>query len=109
MLFEMLTGRVPFGPDSNVEWLNAVLTEDPPPLGKPELTALDPVITRALQRRPDDRFTTIDEMAEALRQAMRGESQAHGESTPARRRSPIPFGRSFCRFDCCRMTQRLPP
>ena len=78
MLFEMLTGRIPFGPGSNVDWLNAVLTEDPPPLGKPELDALDPVIQRALQRRPDDRFTTIDEMAEALRQAL------HGENLPTR-------------------------
>jgi eukaryotic-like serine/threonine-protein kinase len=83
MLFEMLTGRVPFGPDSNVDWLNAVLTEDPPSLGKPELHALDPVIERALQRRPNDRFATIDEMAQALRQAMHGEgtAPATGEST----------------------------
>jgi serine/threonine protein kinase len=85
MLFEMLTGRVPFGPGSNVEWLNAVLTEDPPSLGKPELRALDPVVERALQRRPDDRFATIDEMAEALRQALHGESRppAARESKPA--------------------------
>jgi eukaryotic-like serine/threonine-protein kinase len=78
MLYEMLTGQVPFGPDSNVDWLNAVLTEDPPPLGTPELRALDPVISRALQRRPNDRFATIDEMAAALRQALQGESPAPG-------------------------------
>jgi serine/threonine-protein kinase len=81
MLFEMLTGRVPFGPDSNVDWLNAVLTEDPPPLDKPELKALDPVIARALQRRPDDRFASIDEMSEALSAALDGESDAR--ATPA--------------------------
>jgi serine/threonine protein kinase len=85
MLFEMLTGRVPFGPSSNVDWLNAVLTEDPPPLGTPELSALDPIVERALQRRPDDRFTTIDEMAEALRHALHGENPAPAirESKPA--------------------------
>ena len=84
LLFEMLTGHVPFGPGSNVDWLNAVLTEDPPPLGKPALRALDPVIERALQRRPDDRFATIDEMAEALRQALHGEGRppASRESKP---------------------------
>ena len=87
MLFEMLAGHVPFGPGSNVDWLNAVLTEAPPPLGTRELQALDPVIARALQRRPADRFTTIDEMAEALRQALHGDGDASAsrESKPAQR------------------------
>jgi serine/threonine-protein kinase len=86
MLFEMLTGRVPFGSGSNVDWLNAVLTEDPPALGTRELQALDSVVERALQRQPADRFTTIDEMAEALRQALHGEGEAPAtrESRPAR-------------------------
>jgi serine/threonine protein kinase len=76
MLYEMLTGSVPFGRDSNVEWLNAVLTEEPPLLGTPELEALNPIITSALQRRPNDRFATIDEMAEALRQVFHGKGHA---------------------------------
>src|SRR5262245_691140 len=37
MLYEMLTGRVPFGHGSNADWLNAVLTKEPPPLGDPAL------------------------------------------------------------------------
>lgn len=84
LLYEMLTGHVPFGRESNVDWLNAVLTEDPPSLGSPELQALDPVITKALQRRADDRFSTIDEMADMLRQALHGE----GEAAPTRVGTP---------------------
>jgi eukaryotic-like serine/threonine-protein kinase len=67
MLFEMLTGSIPFGAQTNVEWLNAVLTEDPRPLGDPELRALDPVVVRALRRKPDDRYASVAEMGAALR------------------------------------------
>ena len=84
MLFEMLTGRGPFGSGSNVDWLNAVMTEDPPSLDSDDLRALDPVVKRALQRRPDDRFASVDEMASSLREALDGApvSQEQYESTP---------------------------
>jgi len=68
MLYEMLTGRVPFGHGSNADWLNAVLTKDPPPLGDPALATLDPIVSRALQRRPEDRFQSVEEIAAALRE-----------------------------------------
>ena len=63
MFFEMLTGRVPFGHGSNVDWLKAVLTEDPESLDDPDLRDLDPVVARALARRPDDRYSTVAEMS----------------------------------------------
>jgi len=72
ILFEMLTGHVPFGHGSNVDWLNALMTEDPPTLGGDGLRALDPVVQRALQRRPGDRYESVDEMAASLREALNG-------------------------------------
>lgn len=68
MLYEMLTGRVPFGHGSNADWLNAVLTKDPPPLGDSALATLEPIVARALQRRPEDRFQSVEEIAAALRE-----------------------------------------
>jgi len=85
MLFEMLTGHGPFGSGSNVEWLNAVMTEDPPSLDHDDLRALDPVVKRALQRRPDDRYASIEEMAAALREAVQGApapQEQHADSKP---------------------------
>jgi serine/threonine protein kinase len=84
ILFEMLTGHGPFGSGSNVDWLNAVMTEDPPSLDSDGLQALDPVVKRALQRRPDDRFASVDEMASSLREALDGAPvpQEQPESTP---------------------------
>jgi serine/threonine protein kinase len=62
LLYEMLTGRIPFEAETNMEWLNAVLKDDPPSLGDPSLEHLDPIVQRALQRRPQDRYATVDQM-----------------------------------------------
>ena len=72
ILYEMLTGKIPFNATTNVDWLTAVLKDDPSPLGRPELAALEPVLHRALQRRPDDRFQTVGEMSSALQAAVDG-------------------------------------
>jgi serine/threonine protein kinase len=72
ILYEMLTGKIPFNATTNVDWLNAVLKDDPAPLGRPELAALEPVLQRALQRRPEDRFQTVAEMSAALQGALEG-------------------------------------
>jgi len=69
MFFEMLTGRVPFGHGSKVDWLKAVLTEDPESLDDPDLRDLDPVVARALARRPEDRYASVVELSTELRQA----------------------------------------
>jgi serine/threonine protein kinase len=69
LLYEMLAGHAPFGAKTNVEWLNAVLTDDPAPLDDPELQGVDAVVMRALRRNPDDRYESIDAMAADLRQA----------------------------------------
>ncbi|MEP7118366.1 MAG: serine/threonine-protein kinase [Acidobacteriota bacterium] len=69
MLYEMLTGRIPFKAETNVDWLRAVLNDDPEPLG-PELQAVDAVVQRALQRRLVDRFASVAEMAATLTQAV---------------------------------------
>ena len=83
MLYEMLTGRVPFGHGSNADWLNSVLTKEPPPLGDPALSTLDPIVARALQRRPDDRFQSVEEIATALRELHEGRPKDAGKTAPA--------------------------
>ena len=82
MLYEMLTARVPFGHGSNADWLNSVLTKDPPPLGDPALSTLDPIVTRALQRRPEDRFQSVEEMAAALRELTEEQPKSAAKASP---------------------------
>jgi serine/threonine protein kinase len=67
LLFELVTGRIPFAAETNLDWLQSVLRDDVPAMDDPQLAALDPIVSRALQRRPADRYERVDEMAEALR------------------------------------------
>jgi serine/threonine-protein kinase len=68
ILFEMLAGRPAFAGRSVVEVLHATRYEQPPALtGSPAVAAVDRVIRRALAKRPEDRPSSAEAMAEELR------------------------------------------
>ena len=64
LLYEMLTGRHPFGTGPLPTTIARTLTTDPDPADMPPW--LWQVIARALQKNPDDRFTTTRELLDAL-------------------------------------------
>lgn len=73
IIYEMLTGRVPFSGESpTVIMMKHV--QDPPPsvlTGRPDVpTAVDDVVRRALAKQPADRFATAGELSEALSRAL---------------------------------------
>jgi len=70
LVYEMATGRRPFQGRSSAELASAILRDAPPTLEQsrsdlPE--GLRRVIARCLRKKPDDRFPTAREAAEALR------------------------------------------
>jgi serine/threonine protein kinase len=74
ILYEMLTGQVPFNDDSLTSVLLKLATEVPPPPSarRPDLTvppALEAVAMRCLEKDPADRFQSAEEFAEALERA----------------------------------------
>ena len=77
LLYEMLTGRVPFEGESIQEIIMKHLTDDP------DLSAVAPphreVIQRALRKDPAKRFRTVPEMLDALHGAWRPGGQSLGE------------------------------
>ncbi|HET9328114.1 MAG TPA: protein kinase, partial [Candidatus Eisenbacteria bacterium] len=84
ILFESLSGRPAFSGRSVVEIMHATLHEQPPALtGSPAVAAVDRVIRRAMAKRPADRPSSADAMADELR-AVR---VAYGDETPAMARA----------------------
>ena len=70
VLFECLTGAPPFRKDTEVATIYAHLEEDVPKASSkhPGISPLlSSVVTKAMAKRPEDRFATASEMAEALR------------------------------------------
>jgi eukaryotic-like serine/threonine-protein kinase len=75
VLYEMLTGKVPFNGDSAIEIAMKHLNELPKPPSKtrPEIPEeLDQVVLRALSKAPEDRYQTAEEFAEDLHRVEAG-------------------------------------
>jgi len=69
VLYEMLTGKRAFRGESPVETLNAILRDDPPSLFESTRNvspALERIVRRCLEKRPEDRFRSSHDLAIAL-------------------------------------------
>jgi serine/threonine-protein kinase len=69
ILFELLTGRVPFAQESVAELCAAILTQPAPRLRSlreqvPE--GVDAIVARCLKKDPEDRYANVGELARAL-------------------------------------------
>lgn len=65
MLYELLTGTVPFRGDSAVAVLLKHVQETPPPLPA-SLSVFQPALDKALAKKPEDRYKRASEMVEHL-------------------------------------------
>src|SRR5579875_218950 len=76
MTYEMLTGRPPFmGSMEQLMFQHFSAEPAPPSTINPQLpAAIDPVILRALAKKPEDRFSSVYNFAEAFEQAVNSAS-----------------------------------
>jgi len=68
-LYEMLAGKAPFRRDTAVGTAAAILNEEPPRLAsavKPVPPRLAAIVTRCLEKRPEDRFQSARDLAHDL-------------------------------------------
>ncbi|HET8773628.1 MAG TPA: protein kinase [Thermoanaerobaculia bacterium] len=85
VLFEMLTGRVPFHARSSVETMNAILIDDTPELANvPD--AVESLVHRCLEKDPAQRFSSARDLAFALESAAKAVTTTSGQSVLAARR-----------------------
>ena len=91
VLYEMLTGRRPFGGDGRVETMNAILKDDPPALVVADAAmgpALARIVEHCLEKAPGERFQSARDLAfnlEALIGRSDSGSRAVVADRPARR------------------------
>ncbi|MEN9792603.1 MAG: hypothetical protein RL330_681 [Actinomycetota bacterium] len=88
VLYECLAGDVPFRGDNDQATAVARLQRDPTPLGglRPDIPAsVVSVIHRMLRRKPEHRYETCKDVADALEQALRG---FHDAATPPNGQTP---------------------
>lgn len=77
ILYEMLTGKLPFDAKQPMDFINKHINEEPIPLAEraPDRefpTGLEHVMRKALAKKPADRFQTAAEFGQALRDVVRG-------------------------------------
>jgi serine/threonine-protein kinase len=93
--YELLAGRLPWrGSSDAMAVMASVLTDrvDPAPLhGAAVPRAIQDVVLRALEKRPEDRFASMDEVAQALDAAVREGDEA-GSTKPPQARERLPQG-----------------
>ena len=98
ILFEGLTGRVPFVGDSFMGILTQHMFEEAPPLRdvNPRVSTsaeMEMVVYKALAKDPDQRYQTMKELEDAIQDALQGRVSAatmvgYGEPVKARARPP---------------------
>jgi serine/threonine protein kinase len=91
VLFEMLTGEVPFHARSPVETMNAILIDEPPDIGalvSPIPEPVEELVWRCLEKDPARRFSSARDLAFALESAAKSVTSA--TPVPARRRTSEP-------------------
>ena len=69
VLYELITGRLPFPTRSMADMMAAIVRDPPLPLAQvlPDAPdALEDIVARCLEKEPQDRFTSVAELARAL-------------------------------------------
>ena len=96
MLYQMLTGHVPYKREGVQQLLIAHLLDQPPPMGEhvPELVQAE--ILKALAKDPAERHATVLEFVEALDVAANVTARLGREGTCPACQHPAPAGDGFC-------------
>ena len=92
MLYQLLTGERPYE-GSMTSIMHKATTTVPPPPSEIAVTSpvrLDPVVARAMAKRPEDRFDTAAEFAAALRAPAASTAFDIDETLVAKPKAPIP-------------------
>ncbi len=89
VLYEMLCGKRPFGSETQIETMHAILKTDPPELSQSNEKippSLERIVRRCLEKDPDHRFQSASDLAFALESLS---SVSGPPVTPLRQKKPV--------------------
>ncbi len=90
ILYEMLTGKVPFEGDYEAAVMYSVLNEEPAPISESDAVVaeqLQPLVSKALVKKPEERYQNVSELAKDLRNLQTGTSVP--STKPAKKKASL--------------------
>ena len=91
--YHLLTGEAPFASSNQAIVIGHHLTSPPPAIVREDLVRFGPAFTRALAKKPEDRFDSCRDFAEALQEALTAPGARHRKpERPSHRRRWIALG-----------------
>jgi eukaryotic-like serine/threonine-protein kinase len=94
VMYEMLTGRLPFRGKNSVEVMHSVLHNNPEPLGDGAPAKLQQIISRTLAKEKNARYANADALLDDLRALVRGhysvQGSMHSDMSASLRASTLP-------------------
>src|SRR3984893_5547600 len=89
ILYEVLTGKLPFDAKSAMDYIQLHVTGKPVPLsqrvpGRTFPALLDQIMDRALAQKPEERFVTAADFASAMQQVLEGAEELAPQLAPTR-------------------------
>jgi len=96
VLYEMLTGRLPFRSEHEAALMYSIINDEPDPIQK-HRTDLSPIlmnlILRSLEKDPNDRYQSINEMVIELRRLQKQSTKVSRTSLPSMPIQAVPANR----------------
>lgn len=99
VIYEMLSGRLPFGGDSTTEVIDKIIHSDPPAISRLNYAVppeLERITRKCLEKEPDRRYQSMREMLTDLRNLQRDEDSG-GHTEAGLKRKTEAIGRSRAR------------
>ncbi|HXQ73981.1 MAG TPA: protein kinase [Pyrinomonadaceae bacterium] len=86
MLYEMVTGVMPFVGPTSSHTLVQIIEQEPPPLPKDAPVELQRIIRKAMAKSPNDRYQSAKDMAADLKRVLATDDTDHTDRGPAQKR-----------------------
>jgi TolB-like protein/Flp pilus assembly protein TadD len=93
VLFEMLTGRMPFRGEHDAAMMYSILNEEPEPIQQylPDASAeIIHIMSKSLDKDPDDRYQSVSEMIADLRRVRKDSTKVYRTSAPVSQKHAAP-------------------